>query len=72
MDGPAYRRRANDRGDFSSPGRGQHNQSMSLAGAQARFKDSVWKLGSQRVSEYSVSFVSTMLTVSLTGLRPCY
>lgn len=49
MDAPAYRRRANDRGDFSSPGRG-HNQSMSLAGSQARFKDSVWKLGSQRVS----------------------
>lgn len=24
--------------------------SMSLAGAQQRFKDSVWKLGSQRVS----------------------
>ncbi|ORY91755.1 MIF4G like-domain-containing protein [Leucosporidium creatinivorum] len=47
MDGPAYRRRANDRGDFSSPGRG-HNQSMSLAGSQARFKESVWKLGSQR------------------------
>lgn len=46
MEGPAYRRRANERGDFNSPGRPRATP-LSLSGAQARFKESVWKMGSE-------------------------
>lgn len=48
MDAPAYRRRANERGDFNSPGR-PRTTPLSLSGAQTQFKESVWKLGSDEV-----------------------
>ncbi|KAM0788666.1 hypothetical protein ACM66B_002765 [Microbotryomycetes sp. NB124-2] len=46
MDGPAYRRRANERGDFNSPGRPRGGNSRE-AHLQA-FKDSVWKVGADQ------------------------
>lgn len=48
MDAPAYRRRANERGDFNSPGRSRTTP-LSLSGAQTQFKESIWKLGSSQV-----------------------
>ncbi|KAK4056523.1 Nuclear cap-binding protein subunit 1 [Microbotryomycetes sp. JL221] len=43
MDGPAYRRRANERGDFNSPGRFRGPNSRDSA--RQAFRESVWKMG---------------------------
>jgi hypothetical protein len=57
QDNNSFRRRNNERGEFSSPrrdahgggGGGSYGQAQSLSGAQSRFKDSVWKVGSAEV-----------------------
>ncbi|KAK4055782.1 Nuclear cap-binding protein subunit 1 [Microbotryomycetes sp. JL201] len=46
MDGPAYRRRANERGDFNSPGRPRGGNSRDHA--LHAFRESVWKVGADQ------------------------